>query len=425
MVVLKFMASEKEYRMKKIGFTTSLVHSDRMLKLEHGAVHAPIHNSVPFGYAQTQDLLDVFQGRQVGHAYARQSTPTNDALMHKLNQIEDSVACLVFGSGMAAISAVLLTLLRSGDHIIASRFLFGNTSSVFGTLESYGIEVTLVDATERAEVEAAYQSNTRLVFVETIANPATQIVDLEGIGQFCQANKLVYVIDNTLTSSYLFSPKSVQASLVVTSLTKYFGGHGNMLGGSVADTGLYDWSDYPNIFEGYRKGDPSLWGLNQIKKKGLRDMGGSLSALAAHQLSVGSETMALRMDRQCHNAQVLAEFLDKHPKVAHVYYPGLEHHPQHARAKKLFRSFGGLLSLDLVDGLDCIAFLDALELVINATHLGDNRTLALPVAPTIYYEIGLKARQAAGISETMIRCSIGIEDTQDLIADFEQALAAI
>lgn len=411
--------------MKQTGFTTSLVHADRLLELESGAVHAPIHNSVPYGYANAQDLVDVFQGKQVGHAYARQSTPTNDALQHKLNTIEGCANSLVFGSGMAAITAVLMTLLKSGDHIIASRFLFGNTSSIFGTLESYGIQVTLVDATDIRQVEAAHQKNTRLVFVETIANPATQIVDLAGIGEFCQANKLVYVVDNTITSAYLFSPQSVKASLVVTSLSKYFGGHGNVLGGAVCDTGLFDWSDYPNIFEGYRKGDPALWGINQIKKKGLRDMGGCISSLGAHQLSVGAETMALRMDRQCHNAQALAEFLQNHPKVAKVYYPGLENHPQHLRAKQLFRAYGALLSLDLVEGLDCVEFLDHLQLVINATHLGDNRTLALPVAPTIYHEIGLEARQAAGISETMIRCSIGIEDTADLIADFEQALSAI
>jgi O-acetylhomoserine (thiol)-lyase len=307
---------------------------------------------------------------------------------------------------------------------VASRFLFGNTSSIFGTLKGYGIEVTLVDATSSEAVEQACQDNTKMVFVETIANPATQIVDLAGIGELCEQRGLVYVVDNTLTSSYLFQPKSVGASLIITSLSKYVGGHGNALGGSVSDTGLFDWSAYPNIFEGYRSGDPKMWGINQIKKKGLRDFGGALSSQAAHLLSVGAETMALRMERQCANALALAKMLDEHPKVAKVYYPGLASHPQHQRASELFKHYGALVSFDLVDGINSTEFLDKTNIVINATHLGDNRTLALPVAQTIYFEMGLEARQASGISETMIRCSIGIEDTEDLLNDFEQALAS-
>ncbi|GAB1622549.1 cystathionine gamma-synthase family protein [Agarivorans albus] len=406
------------------GFTTQLVHCDRLAGVEDGAVHAPIHNSVPYGYAATQDLVDVFQGKQVGHAYARQSTPTLDYLQRKIAMLDESVASLVFGTGMAAIGTVFLTLLKAGDHIVASRFLFGNTSSIFGTLKGYGIEVTLVDATSSDAVEQACQANTKMVFVETIANPATQIVDLAGIGKLCEQRGLVYVVDNTLTSSYLFQPKSVGASLIITSLSKYVGGHGNALGGSVSDTGLFDWSAYPNIFEGYRSGDPKMWGINQIKKKGLRDFGGALSSQAAHLLSVGAETMALRMERQCANALALAKVLDEHPKVAKVYYPGLASHPQHQRASELFKHYGALVSFDLVDGINSTEFLDKTNIVINATHLGDNRTLALPVAQTIYFEMGLEARQASGISETMIRCSIGIEDTEDLLKDFEQALAS-
>ncbi|WP_434341458.1 cystathionine gamma-synthase family protein [Motilimonas cestriensis] len=408
--------------MSSRGFTTQLIHSDRLLGLEHGAIHAPVHPSVPYGYQDVNDLVDVFQGKKAGHAYARQSTPTMDALGHKICQLEQGVATLVFGTGMAAICATFLTLLKQGDHLICSRFVFGNTSSVMGTLRGYGIEVTLVDATSIEQVKSAKQTNTKMVFVETIANPVTQISALAEIGEFCRQEKLLYAVDNTMTSAYLFQPSTVQASLIISSLSKYFGGHGNALGGSVTDTGLFDWSEYENIFDGYKKGDPKLWGISQIKKKGLRDMGGSLSSEAAHLLSVGSDTLALRMQRQCHNAMSLAKLLDAHPKVAQVYYPGLAAHPQHQRAAELFRDFGALLSFDLVDNIDCCAFLNELQWVINATHLGDNRTLALPVAPTIYFEMGLAARQAMGISENMIRCSIGIEDTQDLLDDFSAAL---
>ncbi|MFT6985457.1 MAG: O-acetylhomoserine (thiol)-lyase [Psychromonas sp.] len=408
--------------MSEQGFTTKIVHSDRLLNLEYGAIHAPIHNSVPYGFNDVQGLIDVFQG-QPGHAYARQSTPTIDALQHKICQMENGYSTLAFSSGMAAITTTFLSLLKSGDHLICSRFLFGNTNSIMGTLQSYGIEVTLVDATKIEEVQAAKQENTRMVFVETIANPVTQISALEAIGDFCENEKLVYVIDNTLTSSYLFDATKVKVSLIVTSLSKYVAGHGNALGGSVTDSGLFDWQVYPNIFPAYRKGDSAMWGISQIKKKGLRDMGGCMSSQTAHLISVGSETMELRMERQCDNALALAQLLEAHPKVEKVYYPGLKNHPQHDLAKRLFKKFGAILSFDLIAGEDCCELLNKLKIVINATHLGDNRTLALPVAPTIYGEMGLEVRQKMGISETMVRCSIGIENTADLLADFEQALA--
>ncbi|MCG6199874.1 cystathionine gamma-synthase family protein [Psychromonas antarctica] len=408
--------------MSEQGFTTKIVHSDRLLNLEYGAVHAPIHNSVPYGFDDVQDLINIFQG-QPGHAYARQSTPTIDALQHKLCQMDNGYATLAFASGMAAIVTTFLSLLKSGDHLICSRFLFGNTNSVMGTLQSYGIEVTLVDTTNIEEVKAAQKDNTRMVFAESIANPVTQISALDAIGDFCEKEKLVYVIDNTMASCYLFDATTVKASLIITSLSKYVAGHGNALGGAVTDSGLFDWQAYPNIFEGYRKGDSKMWGISQIKKKGLRDMGGCMSSQIAHLISVGSETMELRMDRQCDNALLLAEFLEQHPKVAKVYYPGLNSHPQHDLAKRLFKKFGAILSFDLIKDEDCCKVLNKLDIVINATHLGDNRTLALPVAPTIYGEMGLAVRKQMGISETMVRCSIGIENSADLLADFKQALA--
>ncbi|WP_354624628.1 cystathionine gamma-synthase family protein [Psychromonas sp. MME2] len=409
--------------MSEQGFTTKIVHSDRLLNLEFGAVHAPIHNSVPYGFDDVQGLINVFQGTQAGHAYARSSTPTIDALQHKIKEMDNGISSLVFSCGMAAIVTTFLSLLKNGDHIICSRFLFGNTTSLIGTLEGYGIEVSFVDATDIEQVKAAQQDNTRLIFVETIANPATQISALDKIGDFCEEQGLIYVIDNTLTSSYLFDAIKVKASIIVTSLSKYVAGHGNALGGSVTDTGLFNWESYPNIFGAYRTGDTKLWGINQIKKKGLRDMGACISSQIAHLISVGSETMELRMERQCDNAMALALYLQQHPKIAKVYYPGLDSHPQHDTAKRLFKKFGAMLSFDLVAGEDCCALLNRLKVVISATHLGDNRTLALPVAPTIYHEMGLDNRQKMGISETMVRCSIGIENTADLLADFEQALA--
>lgn len=408
--------------MSKTQFTTNIVHADRKLNPDSGAVHYPVVNSVLFGYENPQDLVDIFQGKQAGHAYARQSTPTTDALQSMVNDMEGGVGCLVFASGMSAITTTFFTLLNAGDHIIASQFLFGNTPSVLGTLKRFGVEVTQVDVTNAQLVQDAIQPNTKMVFTETIANPVTQIADLDGIGQLCQQHNLVYIVDNTMTPSYLFKAKEVGASLITTSLTKYVGGHGTVTAGAVIDTGNYDWTNFDNILDSFRQQPAHAQALTQIKKKGLRDLGGCLSSDSAHLIALGAETMSLRLERACDNAMQLAQYLNDHDKIAKVYYPGLESHPQHLDAKKYFKTFGAIISFDPIAGIDPVKLLTELNLVISATHLGDNRTLALPVAQTIFYEMGLENRQKAGISENMIRMSVGIEDIGDLLSDFEQAL---
>lgn len=407
--------------MAKHGFTTNILHGDRRLSVEHGAVHKPIHTSSQYAYPDARELAAVFQGKP-GYTYARQGTPTTDALEKKITAMEDGVASLSFSTGMGALAALFTTLLKSGDHLISSQFIFGNTNSLFGTLELLGIEITLVDPTDIAAVSSAIRPNTRMVFTETIANPGTQIADLEALGALCAEHGLVYVVDNTLTSPWLFRPKSVGATFVMNSLSKHIGGHAHALGGALTDTGLFDWEKYPNILDIYKKGSPTGWGLTQIKKKGLRDMGATLSADAAHRIAVGAETLSLRLSKICTNAQALATFLSKHPGVSRVSYPGLSSHPQHARAKKLFNGgFGNLIAFELAEGIDSFDFLNHLEVVILATHVGDTRSLALPAAQTIYYEMGPVLRAQMGIGEGLIRLSVGIEDESDLLADFAQA----
>ncbi len=408
--------------MSKKGFNTTNLHLDRRDNPEHGVLHKAIHPSVAYGYEDARELAEVFQGKRPGYNYGRQLNPTVTALQNKISAMEAGIASAAFATGMAAISSTLLSLLKQGDHIVSSAYLFGNTNSFFGTLQNLGIDVSFVDATDVKNVEAAIQDNTRLVFVETIANPVTQVADLLPIGELCQEKGLVYCVDNTMTSPHLFTPKTVAASLVVNSLTKYIGGHGNALGGAITDTGLFDWENFPNIYDSYKGQDPSLWGITQIKKKGLRDMGASLGPEAAHHLAVGSETLSLRMDTACRNAKVITEFCDQHPRVKNVYYPGLSSHPQHKRAAELFRGFGALFSIDLIDELDCFDFLNKLDVVVSSSNLGDTRTLAIPVAHTIYYEMGAERRASMNIADSMIRFSAGIEDVEDLLADFEQAL---
>ena len=409
--------------MKEVGFTTAIVHSNRLTGVEHGAIHKPIHTSVQYGFDRVEDLVGVFQGTiKGGFNYARQGTPTTAALETLITGMEQGLGTVCFATGMAAITATFLTLLQSGDHLITSQFVFGNTNSVLGTLTRLGITVTMVDASDSAQVAAAIQPNTRLVFVETIANPGTQIPDLAAIGALCNSRGLLYVVDNTVSSPTLFRPKTVGAGLVINSLTKTVAGHGSALGGSVTDTGTFDWSTYPNILDSYRKGDAAQWGLLQIKKKGLRDMGASLSSEHAHQISLGAETLALRVERSSATALTLAHYLEAHPAIARVFYPMLPSHPQHAIAKTHFSAGSWLLSFELRDASDCFAFINRLQLPIKATGLGDTRTLIIPVAPTIFWEAGAEMRAVMGIADGLIRLSVGLEDSADLVADFDQAL---
>jgi len=407
---------------KPRGFTTTILHSDRDSEIEHGALHKPLHLSVAYGYRDARELAAVFQGRAQGYAYGRQGNPTSAALEAKINAMENGVATVSFATGMAAIGAVFLALLREGDHVVASHYVFGNTASQLATLETHGHSVTFVDATNARLVEAALSPATRVVFVETIANPRTQIADLARIGEICRSRGLLYIVDNTMTSPWLFQPRDVNASLIVNALTKYIGGHGNALAGSITDTGLFDWAAFPNIADTYKAQAPRMWGITQLRKKGLRDWGGTLAPEQAHHIAAGAETLALRMQQICANAQAVAELLQVHPRVGAVYYPGLSSHPQHALARQLFRGFGGLLSFELDPSVDMFDCLNRLKIAALSSNLGDNRTLVIPVAHTIFYEMGAQRRAAMGIAESLVRVSIGIEDCDDLIDDFRQAI---
>jgi O-acetylhomoserine (thiol)-lyase len=265
---------------------------------------------------------------------------------------------------------------------------------------------------------------TRIVFVETIANPRTQIADLERIGQLCRERGILFVADNTMTSAYVFRPKAVGVGLVVNSLTKSIAGHGDAMGGSVTDTGLFDWTTYPNIAASFKKLPAEQWGSAQVRAKALRDFGACLSPETAHHIAIGSETLALRMTRTSENALALAQMLEADERVAAVHYPGLPSHPQHELATRLFRSYGSMLSFEPKEGIDCFDYLNRLHLGIFASNLGDTRTLVNPVAHTIYFDMGAQARADMGIAESLIRVSVGIEDTDDLLQDFHQAFSA-
>jgi O-acetylhomoserine (thiol)-lyase len=416
------------------GFTTTILHNDRQSSIEHGSLHKPIHTAVTYGFDNAQDLLDVFQNKKSGYRYGRQGNPTIAALEDKITKMEDGVASLCCASGMAAIGALPLALLKAGDHLISSAFLFGNTSNLWQTTSNLAIDITYVDVTNVENVIAALTPATRMVFVETIANPRTQVADLKKIGELCQQRGILFVVDNTMTSPYLFHPKKVGAGLSINSLTKVISGHGDVLGGCITDTGAFDWRNYPNIAENMKQQPAHLWGINQLRAKAVRDFGACLSPEAAHQIAIGAETMALRIERQCSNTMQLTEMLAGHPNVSAVYYPGLKNHPEHALATELFSAYGSIFSFILKSSnascnktanseeKACVDFLNRLKIAISATHLGDNRTLIIPAAQSIFFEMGAERRAAMGISESLIRVSVGIEDPRDLLDDFTQAL---
>ncbi|WAW10791.1 cystathionine gamma-synthase family protein [Oxalobacter vibrioformis] len=412
------MSAEKKY-----GFTTSVLHSDRSKPIEHGSLHRPVHTSATFSYASASELAAVFQGKQPGYRYARQGNPTVGALEDKINRMEDGVATTCFSSGMAAIGSLFQALLKAGDHVVSSVFLFGNTRYQWNTIAGLGVDVDFVDATDVSQVEKALRPTTRIVFVETIANPRTQIADLEKIGRLCQEKGILLAVDNTMTSPWLFRPKSIGAALSINSLTKFIGGHGNAMGGSVTDTGVFDWARYPNIAEGFKKLPASQRGNAQIRAKALRDFGACLGPESAHHIAVGAETLALRMERSCANALALAKMLETEKAVTAVYYPGLSSHPQHDLASRLFSGFGGMLSFEIDEKVDLFACLNRLKIGIFASNLGDTRTLVNPVAHTIYYDMSDAAKKEQGIASSLVRVSVGIEDTQDILDDFHQALS--
>ncbi len=402
---------------------TSLLHLDRLNGAEHGAVHAPVHLAVPYGHPTCESLIGVFQGKKTGFTYARQTNPTNVALEKKVTMLEGASDTVAFATGMAAISAMFFALLSAGDHVVISRHVFGNTTSLLGSFARYGVRVDYVDMTSVDNVAAALRPETKLVFVETIANPGTEVADLEAIGALCRERRILYVVDNSLTTPALCQPAKWGAGLVVSSLTKGFGGHGEAMGGALSDTGHYDWTAFNGIDPLYQTGDPAKWGLAQIRRKGLRDGGGTLRPDDAHRLAVGAETLFLRVERSSATTLALARWLEARPEIKSVRYPGLEFHPQHERAKALFGGqYGQLFSFSFRDDIDYASRIDRLRLIILATHLWDSRTLAIPVAPTIYFEMGAEGRRSAGIDEGLIRISVGLERAEDLIADFEQAL---
>lgn len=420
-------------------FETLAVHAGYKPDPVTRAVAVPIYQTVSYAFDNTQHGADLFDLKVAGNIYTRIMNPTNDVLEQRVAALEGGVAALTVASGMAAITAAIQTLAEAGDNIVSSSRLYGGTYNLFAhTFPRQGLEVRFADPRDPDSFARLIDHRTRAVFCETIGNPLGNVTDIGALAAVAHAAGVPLIVDNTVPSPYLCRPFEHGADIVVHSLTKYLGGHGNSVGGAIVDAGKFDWAAHRDRFKLLVEPDVSYHGVSYTEQFGaaafiararvvpLRNMGAALSPLNAFLILQGIETLPLRMDRICANALHIATHLQKHPRVAWVRYAGLVDHPDHDIAHRLMHGrASGILSFGLKGGRQAGARLqDALRLFTRLVNIGDCKSLACHPATTTHRQLNPQELEAAGVSEDMVRLSIGIENVHDLIADLDQALEA-
>lgn len=390
-----------------------------------GASAVPIFQTVSYAYKSAQAIADAFAGRAPGYIYTRIANPTTTALESRLAEFEDGMGCIATSSGMAAIASAVMGLVKAGDEIIAAAGIFGGTVSLFeNTLSRFGVKTIFVDVAETDNFAEALNDKTKLIFIETIGNPRMDVPDVPAIAEIAHKAGIPLIVDNTVTTPVVFRPGEFGADIVVHSTSKFINGHGTAIGGAIVDTGNYNWRQGP--FEeikdvSQRVGQLAfLWYLRNVI---YRDLGGCPAPMNSFLMLQGLETLPGRMARHCDNAERLAQFLESYPKVSWVNYPGLEINGFHERAKTLFAGrAGGLFTFGLGDRQKAFAFIDSLKLAKNLANLGDAKTLVVHPASTIFHEFDADELGPMGVTDDMVRVSVGIEDFDDIRADFEQAI---
>ena len=387
------------------GFSTRAIHFGYNPADNQGALVPPIHTSATFAFPDVAYGGRCFAGTEAGYFYTRIANPTLALLEGRLASLEEGAGAVVFGSGMGAITATLWSMLEQGDEILADITLYGCTFSFLNHgLTRFGVTVRHVDMTDPAKVAEAMGPKTRVVYFESPANPNMRLVDIAAVAAIAHQGGAKVVVDNTYCTPYLQQPLLLGADVSVHSMTKYLGGHGDLTAGAA-------------IFA-----DAEL--ALRVRLFGLKDMTGAvMSAQDAHLVMRGLKTLTLRMDRHCQSAQTVAEAIERHPATAVVHFPGLPSFPQHALAKRQMRQFGGMIAFELKGGMEAgIRFMDALQLVTRAVSLGDAETLAQHPASMTHSTYTPEQRAACGISDGLVRLSIGLEDIADVLADILQAL---
>lgn len=400
----------------------------------------PIYQTTSYVFDDADHAARLFGLQEFGNIYTRLMNPTTDVLEQRIAALEGGVAALAVASGQSAISLALLTLAHAGHEIVASTSLYGGTYNLFRyTLPQFGVNVKFVDPSDPGNFRAAINDKTRAVFAETLGNPKLDTLDISAVAAIAHEHGVPLVIDNTVPSPYLVNPIAHGADIVVHSATKFIGGHGTSLGGVIVDSGKFDWTNgkFPQLSEP----DPSYHGVNFVDALGnlayiikvrvqlLRDVGPALSPFNAFLLLQGAETLHLRMERHSTNAARVAEFLQNHPKVGWVNYPGLASHLSYEQAKKYFSKglFGALIGFGIKNGgvAEGKRFIDNLELHSLLANIGDAKSLVIHPASTTHQQLSAEEQLASGVTPDFIRLSVGLEYVDDIIADLDQALAKI
>ena len=423
------------------------------MKLETLAVHAgyspdpttkavavPIYQTTSYAFDNTQHGADLFDLKVQGNIYTRIMNPTQDVLEKRVAALEGGIAGLALASGQAAITYAIMTIAEAGDNIISSSTLYGGTYNLFAhTLPQYGINVRFVDYRDPDSFEKLIDEKTKAVYVESIGNPLGNITDIEKFATIAHKHGIPLIVDNTVPSPYLLRPIEFGADIVVHSLTKYLGGHGNSIGGIIVDSGKFPWAEHKERFPRLNQPDVSYHGVVYTEALGaaafigrarvvpLRNMGAAISPFNVFLILQGIETLALRMDRITDNTRKVAEYLNTHAKVKWVNYAGLPEHKDHALAQKYMGGKpSGILTFGVQDGVEGgTRFQDALQLFTRLVNIGDAKSLACHPASTTHRQLSEKELEAAGVTVDTVRLSVGIEHIDDLIADLEQALAAV
>ena len=406
------------------------------------AVAVPIYQTVAYAFDNTQHGADLFDLKVAGNIYSRIMNPTNGVLEARVAALEGGIGALAVASGMSAIAYAIQTITEAGDNIVSASTLYGGTYNLFAhTFPQMGIEVRFADYRDPASFGKLIDARTKAVYCESIGNPLGNITDIAALAKVAHDHGVPLIVDNTVPSPYLCRPFEHGADIVVHSLTKYLGGHGTTIGGAVVDSGKFPWAEHKARFKRLNEPDVSYHGVVYTEALGpaafigrcrvvpLRNMGAALSPMNAFQILTGIETLALRMDRICENAVKVATYLQKHAKVASVNYAGLPDHEDHALVKKIMGGrASGIISFTLkgAQGREAGArFQDALKLFTRLVNIGDAKSLACHPASTTHRQLNPQELAKAGVSEGMVRLSVGIEHIDDLIADLEQSLAAV
>jgi O-acetylhomoserine (thiol)-lyase len=424
---------------RKYGFSTQQLHAGYSPDPTTGSRAVPIYQTTSYQFKSTEHAANLFALKELGNIYTRLMNPTTDVLEQRLAALEGGVAAVAAASGHAAQAQAIFTLAQAGDHIVSSSRLYGGTYNQFHyTLPKLGIEVTFVDPTDPKNFEKAIRPNTKILYGETLGNPDIAVFPFEEVAEIAKKHKIVLVIDNTLATPYLFRPFEWGANIITHSTTKFIGGHGTSIGGVVVDGGNFDWTS--GRYPGFTEPDPSYHGLVyasllgaglppfaiKLRVQTLRDIGAAQSPFNSWQTIQGIETLSIRVERHVQNTQAVAEYLEKHPKVSWVKYPGLKSHPEYARAKKyLPKGAGAILGFGIKGGAAAgRKFIESLQLFSHLANVGDAKSLAIHPATTTHSQLSAEEQVTAGVSPDFIRLSIGIEDIDDILWDLNQALNA-